>query len=128
MASFDRPDIARTSVSPALLVGVASPLWSYFGAAAAGGMAYWWMTRWARPVNLEAQLALPAAALPPPIPAALPAIEAETAVEPAPEASAALTAVTPEPVIDEPAPVALAPVEPAPRGHAKKAPAAETDT
>lgn len=128
MASFDRPDIARPSVSPALLVGVASPLWTYFGAAAAGGMAYWWMTRWARPANLEAQLALPVAALPPPIPAALPATEAETAVEPAPEAPAALTAVAPEPVIDEPAPVGLEPVEAAPRVRAKKPPAAETDT
>ncbi|RAK62319.1 hypothetical protein [Phenylobacterium kunshanense] len=41
-------------MSPQLLVGVASPLWSYFGAAASAGVAYWWMTRWARPANLEA--------------------------------------------------------------------------
>jgi hypothetical protein len=56
MASFDLPEIPQPRVSPALLVGVASPLWSYFGAVAAGGVAYWWMTQWARPVNLEALL------------------------------------------------------------------------
>lgn len=54
MASFDPPKIPQPRVSPALLVGATSPLWTYFGAVAAGGMAYWWMTQWARPRNLEA--------------------------------------------------------------------------
>jgi len=54
MASFELPQTPQPRVSPALMVGVASPLWSYFAAAAAGGVAYWWMTQWTRPVNLEA--------------------------------------------------------------------------
>ncbi len=57
MASFDLPDVPRPRVSPAWLVGATSPLWPYFGAIAAGGVAYWWMTRWTRPVNLEAMMA-----------------------------------------------------------------------
>ncbi|OHB27910.1 MAG: hypothetical protein A2790_14820 [Phenylobacterium sp. RIFCSPHIGHO2_01_FULL_69_31] len=74
MASFDLPEIPQPRVSPALLVGVASPLWSYFGAAAAGGLAYWWMTQWARPVNLEALMGA-AKALPTPEPLFEPAVE-----------------------------------------------------
>ena len=38
-------------------LGAISPLWLAFGAAASAGVAYWWMTRWMRPVNLEAQAA-----------------------------------------------------------------------
>jgi outer membrane biosynthesis protein TonB len=49
------------AVSPYMLLGVASPLWTYFGAAAAGGVAYWWMTRWAHTSNLEAMFGLAAA-------------------------------------------------------------------
>lgn len=57
MASFDLPDPPQPPVNPAaLLVGAASPLWGYFAAATAGGVAYWWMTQWARPLNLEALL------------------------------------------------------------------------
>jgi predicted flap endonuclease-1-like 5' DNA nuclease len=59
-----------------LPVGVASPLWAVFGAAASVGVAYWWMTRWARPVNVEAL----AAAAPQPLAAPEPVeIVAETA-------------------------------------------------
>lgn len=54
MANFDLPEMPANRMSPHLMMGVASPLWAYFGAAAASGVAYWWMTRWARPVNLEA--------------------------------------------------------------------------
>jgi hypothetical protein len=35
-------------------VGLASPLWGLFAGAAMGGATWWWMTRWARPQNLEA--------------------------------------------------------------------------
>lgn len=76
MASFDTPQPSNTRISPELMMGVASPLWSYFGAAAAGGVAYWWMTRWARPMNLEAMFQA-ARALPAP-PAAIGAIETVT--------------------------------------------------
>ena len=41
---------------PTFMVGAVSPLWGYFSAAAMGGVAYWWMTRWTRPMNLEALL------------------------------------------------------------------------
>lgn len=54
MAMFELPPTSETRVSPQLLVGAASPLWSYFGAAASAGVAYWWMTRWVQPANLEA--------------------------------------------------------------------------
>jgi predicted flap endonuclease-1-like 5' DNA nuclease len=38
----------------ALPIGLASPLWMAFGAAAGAGVAWWWATRWTRAVNLEA--------------------------------------------------------------------------
>jgi hypothetical protein len=101
MASFDLPETPQPRVSPALLVGVASPLWSFFGAAAAGGMAYWWMTRWARPVNLEALLGK-ARALPMPLP--------EPILEPVIEAAEAVA----ETVVDAQAAVAEAVLEEAP--------------
>jgi hypothetical protein len=68
MAFFETPDMPQTRVSPQLLVGAASPLWSYFGAAAAGGVAFWWMTRWTQPVNLEALLGPAQASLEPAAP------------------------------------------------------------
>lgn len=54
MATFDLPAIPEARPGAQLLVGAASPLWAYYGAATAGGMAYWLLTRWAQPVNLEA--------------------------------------------------------------------------
>jgi hypothetical protein len=39
---------------PEMLVGAASPLWAYFAGAAVMGSAWWWMTRWLQPANLEA--------------------------------------------------------------------------
>ena len=38
-------------------VGLASPLWGLFAGAAMTGATWWWMTRWARPENLEAMFA-----------------------------------------------------------------------
>lgn len=83
MAIFDLPELPESRVSPQLMLGAASPLWAYFGAAAAGGVAYWWMTRWTRPVNLEALFdgAIAAEeALAPVIAAAEPVVEAVEAV------------------------------------------------
>jgi len=60
-----------------LPMGVASPLWAVFGAAAGVGIAYWWMTRWTRMVNIEAL----AGAAPKPVTAPEPiAIAAESAI------------------------------------------------
>ncbi|HEY2179415.1 MAG TPA: hypothetical protein VGH15_12615 [Caulobacteraceae bacterium] len=52
-SDFDEArDQARKSLS--LPLGLASPLWLAFGTATAAGVAWWWMTRWTRAVNLEA--------------------------------------------------------------------------
>ena len=37
-----------------LPIGMASPLWLAFGAAASAGVAWWWMTRWTRQANVGA--------------------------------------------------------------------------
>ena len=45
----------RTEKAWRMPLGAVSPLWAVFGAAAGAGVAYWWMTSWARTaVNLEA--------------------------------------------------------------------------
>lgn len=62
--SFD----ANKAIS--LSVGMASPLWLAFAGAAMAGSAFWWMSRWTRPDNLEAVLAMPESAkVPDPAPA-----------------------------------------------------------
>ena len=44
----------RTLKSFTLPMGLANPLWLAFGAAASAGAAWWLMTRWASPMNVEA--------------------------------------------------------------------------
>ena len=44
----------RAELALRVPLGVASPLWAMFGAAAGVGIAYWWMTGWTRAVNIEA--------------------------------------------------------------------------
>ena len=97
-------------------LGVVSPLWAMYGAAAGAGLAYWWMTSWARAVNIEA-LSPFASVLSAPKPAAKPT-PIEIVVEPEPEPVAAVNAVSetvtaPEPaaVVAEAAPVAEAVVD-----------------
>jgi hypothetical protein len=111
-------------------VGAASPLWGLFAGVAMSGAAWWWMTRWTRPANLEAvfgaaekataETLAEVAALTAPVieaveeaPAALePVVEAawetvEAAIEyasPAPIAEALIEAA-PEPVGGEAAPI-----------------------
>lgn len=128
MASFELPELPETRLSPQLLVGAASPLWGYFGAAAAGGVAYWWMTRWTQPMNLEALFGARTA----------PTLEAavETVIEPVIEpvetvvveetAEAASEALPEAPVGGEAAPisplVAAAPPEPVAEAPAETPP------
>jgi hypothetical protein len=53
----ETPAAATLAGSEAMLrvpVGLASPLWGLFAGAAMSGATWWWMTRWARPENLEA--------------------------------------------------------------------------
>jgi len=45
-------------------IGMMSPLWIAFGAAASAGAAFWLMTRLAKPVNIEAAMAPPSQAQP----------------------------------------------------------------
>jgi hypothetical protein len=87
---------------PMPTISAISPLWAFYASGAASGVAYWWMTRWAQPVNLEAQMA-PAAPESPPEPAPEPLPEAEMFVAPEPgidtiEVAAELI-VAPEPVL-----------------------------
>ncbi|MDQ0462563.1 putative flap endonuclease-1-like 5' DNA nuclease [Caulobacter ginsengisoli] len=87
-----------------LPLGAASPLWFAFAGAAAVGAAYWWSTRWMRPVNIEALTALQETvveAAVETVEATVEAVEvvADAVVEAAPEPVAeAVAAVIPEPV------------------------------
>lgn len=108
-ALFETPDVPRV---PHLMVGAASPLWGYFGGVALGGMAFWWMTRWTRPANLEAMFdaalrAMAPAEEPPPAPTLelSPAISVPTGGEAAPASPVPAAAPAPEPApIPQPAP------------------------
>lgn len=110
------PQITLDKVQAVLRVpvGAASPLWFMFAGAATAGMAFWWMTRWARPQNLEAMMA---AAVPTPEPPTLPAIVAPTPLVAAPAVEprsfAAELEEEPEPVVEltpPPAPIASEPL------------------
>jgi len=94
--------------------GVASPLWAMYGAAAGAGLAYWWMTSWARAVNVEALAPFsmkPAASAKPveivvePEPAAVAAAPEPTlafeAPAPQPEAAAAKVITAAEEIADD---------------------------
>lgn len=50
------PSKTEPGKAMSLPVGMMSPMWFAFGAAASFGAAYFWMTRWAKPVNLEAMM------------------------------------------------------------------------
>jgi hypothetical protein len=114
-----RPDetLAKPEALLRVPVGLSSPLWGLFAGVAVSGAAWWWMTRWARPENLEAMFGAPAkleAAVEPrmvelaaPVVEAVEAapeavLEAEAAVEPVMEAvfEAAQEAVSESPVLE----------------------------
>ena len=101
-------------------VGVASPLWAAFGAAASAGVAYWWLTQWTRAVNVEAIAGLVAGA-PAPTSRRI-EIVAETVAPATVEAPPAPVEVAPEPVAAAPAPMKEAELDVAP--DAKAAPKA----
>ncbi|CAN5343006.1 hypothetical protein BH11PSE2_BH11PSE2_13260 [soil metagenome] len=52
-------EFGKTMQTP---IGAASPLWWAFAGVAGAGVAYWWMTRWAKPFNFEAEGVVPAPA------------------------------------------------------------------
>ena len=99
-------------------VGMASPLWGLFAGVAMTGATWWWMTRWARPQNLEAMFAVAEAEVvvaPEMAAISAPVVEAvETVIEAVPEP---VVEATPEPVMEaavEAAPEPIAEVEAAP--------------
>lgn len=71
--------ISRAERALQFPVGAASPLWLMFAGAASAGMAYWWLTRWARPANLEALLGVGKAAATAVVEATAPVAEAVVA-------------------------------------------------
>jgi len=103
MAKLETPQLPEPKAMPQYMVGAASPLWAYFGTAALGGVAFWWMTRWARPVNLEAMFAKAGSVAEPMLKAAEVVVEAAEVVAEAPIAVAeaiAEPAAAPEPVAE----------------------------
>ena len=138
---------AETLADPKTLllvpVGLASPLWTLFAGAAVSGAAWWWMSRWAQPANLEAmfgaaarfeaEMEVEAVAQ------AEPGIEAVAEAEPILEAAAETVAepvaeAAPEPILtalaDEPASFApvggeSAPISPLVEAMAPDAPQAD---
>jgi predicted flap endonuclease-1-like 5' DNA nuclease len=58
-----KPEFEKAVRAP---IGAVSPLWWAFAGVATAGVAYWWMTRWARPVNIEAAGVLPLEVAEPP--------------------------------------------------------------
>jgi hypothetical protein len=122
-----RPDenLAKPEALLRVPVGLASPLWGLFAGVAMSGAAWWWMTRWARPENLEAMFGaaakFEAAVEPKVVELTAPAVEAaEAAPEEVTEAfvEAAQEPVSQEPVSQAPVLEALveAPVAPEPVG------------
>jgi predicted flap endonuclease-1-like 5' DNA nuclease len=94
MAEAETTPVADLSRTLTLPIGAFSPLWLAFAGAAASGAAFFWMSRWMKPVNLEAAFAAgapstaetgsaPAAALAVVEPAVALAEAALEAVEPA---------------------------------------------
>jgi hypothetical protein len=93
-----------------LPVGLASPLWGLFAGAAMTGAAWWWMTRWARPENLEAMFG---AALEPEARTFAPAVAAATEPEKAgPVAGTVAEALTEAPLPAAPVGGEAAPISP----------------
>jgi hypothetical protein len=128
MPDLEAHPFAETFAKPAALiavpVGLASPLWGLFAGAAFGGSAWWRMTRWARPENLEAMfgaaaeaapaLAAPEAVVAEAAPAAEAVVEAaESGVETVEAGVEAAEAVLEAPVLEAPVGGEAAPIPPA---------------
>lgn len=87
------PETPDTNKALALSLGMASPLWFAFTGAAVAGSAFWWMSRWTRPENLEAMFDLPKSA-PAAAPTAVPAVLETAAAVVTPVAEIAVKAAT----------------------------------
>ncbi|MEO8926419.1 MAG: helix-hairpin-helix domain-containing protein [Caulobacteraceae bacterium] len=126
----------RAEKALGISLGMASPLWFAFGAAASVGVTWWWMTRWTKAVNLEAMTsAMPATPMLAIVESA-PALEIAPEMAPEPvagalvEAAQAATAV--EPLV-APEPILAAPLKaktaskPVPAVEPAPAPVTEPD-
>jgi len=82
----ETPILAKPDALLRVPVGLSSPLWGFYAGAAVSGATWWWMTRWARPQNLEALFGQAVA---------LEAPAAGMAVEAVPDAVAAPAAAPP---------------------------------
>ena len=127
------PVLAKPESLLRVPVGLASPLWSFYAGAAVSGAAWWWMTRWTRPQNLEALFGQTAALEEPVAETVGTVVEAavdaaptlETVIETAPETVEAVAAVIEPPVLPEPIGGEAAPVAPAEAAAAPEAVEAE---
>lgn len=81
------PTPTETGKAMSLPMGMMSPLWFAFSAAASFGAAYYWMTSWAKPRNLEAIMG-PLMTAPPILIELVPELEPQPLVAP-PEDTAA---------------------------------------
>ena len=118
----DAPEFPILAKPQSLLrvpVGLSSPLWGFYAGAAMTGAAWWWMTRWARPENLEAMFGGAAMAEAPALEAPMALAEAvvepvaEAAMDAAPEPAAAVAeAVVEPPAVDAPVGGEAAPIAP----------------
>lgn len=104
MDNFDTAALRReTERAMRLPVGLASPLWLAFGAAASAGVAWWWMSRMGRPFNIEAKMASAVAA-----PEALLDVAAAKATKAPVIQDTVLDVAPPKPARPKPAPAVLA--------------------
>jgi predicted flap endonuclease-1-like 5' DNA nuclease len=114
MALFPTLDIPQadfdTESALRFPIGAASPLWLAFASAAGAGVAYWWMTRWTQPANLEAlEWFAPKAETP--TAASVPALVAEPTLETPFEAAVEPTAEAADVVVETVAALAEPAVE-----------------
>lgn len=107
MDKFALPSAQDAEKALRFPVGAASPLWFAFAGAAALGAAYWWSTRWMKPVNIEALSVLPETTV------ETVAETVEEAVETIEAAADEVIEAAPEPVREVGAALQLEPVAPA---------------
>jgi predicted flap endonuclease-1-like 5' DNA nuclease len=62
MALFPEIDVEKATANAAkamqVPLGLTSPLWLAYSGVASAGVAYWWMSQWTKPINLEAMSAM----------------------------------------------------------------------
>jgi hypothetical protein len=136
MSNLEALNRSHSRISSAVMMSAMSPLWAYYSAVAMGGVAFWYATRWTRPVNLEAVFAgatplTPAEVQPPvavmeavaDVAADLPDVAQLPEPELPPVAAEIVIEILPEP---EPQPVLQAAAEPVAETVAELAPAPES--